>query len=223
MHDFPVARPQLDRLNPLRFGEVGRDVEVLVLDHPVGRDLVLLLHFEDDVRLSHGPAFGIDRRRRQVLRVALRRAGVGPRDQHLLLFVGQPALVQERAFRRRRVPGRHVSLADLVANVLGMRPDVVVGQERHRRNLARAMAGRAVAEEDRCDVFGIGGCWRCASWADARPCLRAKGHRGPRATNASSSSRRLSKKCDRLNSNAERPAQTEAALRCRGRCKCDQL
>ena len=85
VHDLPVPRPHLDRLNPFRFGEVRRDVEVLVLDHAVGRNLVLLLHLEDDVRLADGPAVRVDRRRRQVLRVALRRAGVRPRDQRLLL------------------------------------------------------------------------------------------------------------------------------------------
>ena len=157
VHDLSVAGSQLDRLNPLRLGEVGRDVEVLVLDHPVGRDLVLLFHFEHHVRLPDGPALGIDRSRRQILGIAPLRTGVRPLDQDLLLVVAQAALVEERALRRRGVPGRHVTFADFVTNVLGMRPDVVIRQERHRRDLARTMAGRAVAKEDWGDVLRVGG------------------------------------------------------------------
>ena len=179
VHDFAVAGPELDRLNPLRFREVCRDVEVLVFDHPVGRHGVLLLHFKDDVRRAHGPTVRVDRRGRHVLRVALGCACGHPAEEHFLFLGSQPALVQERAFRRDGMPRRHVSFADFVANVLGMRPDVVVGQERHRCDLAGPMAGRAVLEENRGDVFGVG--------RTGRRCLFS---RKPKATERQSSDTR---------------------------------
>ena len=40
MHDAAIAGLELNRLNPLVFGEVGRDADVLIRDRAVGRDLV---------------------------------------------------------------------------------------------------------------------------------------------------------------------------------------
>jgi len=40
-----------------------------------------------------------------------------------------------------------------VANILGSRTHVVVGEKRHRADLARSVTGCAVLVEDRCDVF----------------------------------------------------------------------
>ena len=167
VNDLAVAGPDLDRLHPLRFGEVGRDVEVLVLDRAFGRQLVRLGHFEDRVRLAERPALGESGHWRHVLRIPFRRAAVRPLGQGVLLGGGQPALVEERAMRRVRVPRRHCPVGDLVANRLRPGTNLLVREERHRGDLPGTMTGRTVLEEDRGDVAGEG---RDASAARAASC-----------------------------------------------------
>ncbi len=157
MHDLAVARADLDRLHPLRFGEVGRNVEVLVLDGAVGWQLVVLLHLQDDVGRAGAPAFGELGSRGQQRRIALRCAAVGPGDQRCALRIGDHPLVVKRTRGRVGMPRRHVPLAHLVPDRLGPRPGLLISEERHRGDFARAMAARAVLENDRRYVLGEGG------------------------------------------------------------------
>jgi hypothetical protein len=156
VHDLAVSRADLDRRHPLRFGEVGRNVEVLVLDGAVGWQLVVLLHLQDDVRRAGAPAVGELGSRGQQRRIALRCAAVCPGDQRCALRIGDHPLVVKRARRRVGMPRRHVPLAHLVPDRLGPRPGVVIGQERHGGDFPRSMTTRTVLENDRSHVFGEG-------------------------------------------------------------------
>src|SRR5450432_3574473 len=73
------AGVNLDRLDPLVLGDAGRHAEVLVRNGAARRDDEIFSHREDRVRLADRPALGELRRRRQILVVALGRAGVHPR------------------------------------------------------------------------------------------------------------------------------------------------
>ncbi len=72
------AGMDLDRLDPLVLGQPGRRLEVLVRHRAARRNRELLVHREDRVGRADRPAVGEDRRRRQVLVVALRRAARRP-------------------------------------------------------------------------------------------------------------------------------------------------
>ena len=52
------------------------------------------------------------------------------------LGVAQAAIVRELAVRLVGVPRRHDAVADFVADVLRARTDILVGQKRHRPDLA---------------------------------------------------------------------------------------
>ena len=58
--------------------------------------------------------------------------------------------------RRVRMPWRHRPVADLVADRLRPGAGILVGQERHRGDLARDDGTRAVLVEDRRDILGEG-------------------------------------------------------------------
>ena len=73
MNHTSITGPDLHRLNPLVFFEVGRDGEVQIWHSTVCWNRILLLHREDDVRLTDGPTFGELRCRRHVLVVAFAR------------------------------------------------------------------------------------------------------------------------------------------------------
>src|SRR5262249_12286698 len=75
MQNLWISGAHFHRLDPLVLGGVGRNREVLIGDGAVGRDGIVFLHAEDRVRLADVPLGGVDRRRRQILGVAFRRAG----------------------------------------------------------------------------------------------------------------------------------------------------
>ncbi len=128
-------------------GEVGGDLDVLVLDEAFGWHPVVG-NREDQIRFPNHPAVNEPRRRGQVLRVALGRAVVGPSKQRLAIGSRQASIVGELAVFRIGVPGRHVGVADFVADRLRMRPCVVIRQERHRADLPGAVTSDAVLVED---------------------------------------------------------------------------
>ena len=154
VHDLAVARANLDRLHPLRLGEIRRDVEVLVLDRAVGRQLVGVRHLEDDVGLAGAPAL----RERRAL-------AAGPPDRPwgrrrspsaisvCAVGVAQQPLVVEGPGRRVGVPRRHVPVADFVADGLRPGPGLLVREKRHRRDFAGPVAAGAVLENDGRDVL----------------------------------------------------------------------
>ena len=73
----------------------------------------------------------------------------------VLLRRGQAPLVGELPVRGVGVPRRHRPVRHLAPRWTRPRPRVLVGEERHRRDLARPMAGGALREQDRRDVLRI--------------------------------------------------------------------
>ncbi len=148
------ARPHLDRLHPLGFREIGRNVEVLVRDFARRRHGIGLLHFEDLVRLAELPAVGKQGRGGMSAGFPFGAPPLAHRS-----IVSFSAADRRRSFRNVPsgafgVPRRHVSLADLIADLRPVGFGVLVRQQWHRPDFAGAMAGDAVLEQDRRDVFG---------------------------------------------------------------------
>ena len=84
--------------------------------------------------------------------VALGRAVHGPIADGRDLLFGQPAFIQEIAVAGSRFPRRHHAGLRDGRDLLGALGGVLIGQQRERRHLARAMAVGAVLIEDRRDV-----------------------------------------------------------------------
>src|SRR5262245_3442757 len=157
MDDGAVARPELDHFSEAIFGPGNLDVEIRDRELAFGGNLGRRRHVDDVVRLAApvGPAIGERRWLRHVGVVAFQRASVNPRGDRLNLDFAQAAIV---AHRQRLLvvgaPRRHLTPDDLGFDRFGPRPHIFVGEERHWRDLARAVARRAFVVNDRRDVFG---------------------------------------------------------------------
>src|SRR5262249_35640142 len=149
-----ISGAHFHRLDPLVLGGVGRNREVLIGDGAVGRDGIVFLHAEDRVRLADVPLGGVDRRRRQILGVAFRRAGRHPLHDGVAIGIGETAIADELAVRWIGEPRRQRPPRNGRRNRLRPPPRILVGEQRHWRELAGSMAVRAVLEKDRRDVFG---------------------------------------------------------------------
>ena len=151
VHDFARARQNLERLHPLVFSEVGRNVEVLVCDGSRSRHGVRLGHRHDRVRRADAPARRVDGRLRKHLRVTLWRPSIEPAKQRLFVRVGKPSIVHKRAVRCIGVPRRHVAAADRVVHLVYLLFCAIVLHQREGGEPADAMTARAILEENRRD------------------------------------------------------------------------
>ena len=111
--------------------------------------------FVDDfvLRLAFGnvPALFERARLRRVLRAALLRALVRPRHQRIDLRLRQRAIVGEVAEVRVGEPWRHLAEAHGFLDRGSPRACLLIGQERHRPDLAGTMAFLAARLKDRQD------------------------------------------------------------------------
>ena len=162
VHDRRRARTEVGRDDVAVLGDLKVEDERPVNVRAARRDLEVLGHAEDDVRLAQGPLGREDGRGRSLGRIALGRARLGPGRQDLDLVVGQPSLVGEVAVVGSRVPRRHVAR-------LGHRGDraralgrVLEGHERERRDRSGVVAAGAVGLEDRRDLSRVGDRLGCA-------------------------------------------------------------
>src|SRR5262249_2899653 len=153
MNDSANARSNLGCLNPLVFGEVGRNAEVLVLDHARGRHRIFLWQIKHNVGLADVPAFQELRRWWEVFGVTFFRSLIHPSDDRVDVLLREFAVIQELAVMRIGVPRRHRPISDLLLYRTRPGPRVLISQQRHRRDLAGPMALHAVVEEDWRDVF----------------------------------------------------------------------
>ncbi len=159
-----ITGAHLAGLHPAILREVRRHLEVLVGDLAGDRHLEFLRHLEHGVGRSDLPALRELRQRRQRGAIAFTCSAVRPADDRVDLAVAQAQVVAERAVRRVGVPRRHRTRADLLPDRASPGARIGVGEQRHRRDLARTMAARALVEHDRRDVAaegrraGIGGC-----------------------------------------------------------------
>src|ERR1700688_1009839 len=114
--------------------------------------------FDDHIRLNL-PAVGPIHRRPHVLWIALQRTGVGPFGDRFDFTWLQGVVVQEATDLRICEPRWHLARSDGGLHRLGPRTRFFVRQERHRRYLARTMAGLAILLQNRKNVL-VKGHWR---------------------------------------------------------------
>ncbi len=158
------GRPDLDGANPTILSQPRRHfglppVILRERGHRVGRGL------DDEVRrsaqlLRKVPHVVVRELLRcgHVLRIALRCAGVDPRNHRLELLVGQRTIVLEglNADGAIDMPRGHLSRGDARSNRPHPRADLLVRHERHRRNVAGPVARLTLLLKDRRDVPGVG-------------------------------------------------------------------
>ena len=142
MHHAAVAGQDFAGLNPFVFGEVRRNVNVLVIVHGgFGNDK--LGNGENDIRQDM-PARLESRGGRQVFRVALFHSTFDPLIDRRDIGVAQARVVCKFTDLRIFVPGRHLSLLHVLLNHSREGHNLIVGHERHGRDIVRAMAHHAV-------------------------------------------------------------------------------
>ena len=134
----------------------NRRVEHLHAELAFGGDVELDRHLHDEVGLAAVRPSGREgRRRREVRVVAARRAAIDPGDDRVDLRLRQTRVVAHlQRLRRIGAPGRHLARDDLGFDRARPRPHVVVRQQRHRGDFTRAVALRAMIEDDGRHVLG---------------------------------------------------------------------
>ena len=149
--DLAGARPELHGPDPLVVGQASRQHEVPIDVRTLGRHVEGGGHFENQVRCAQLPAVRELRQCRQFRQVAARHARLQPAGDDVDLIVGEPPFVGEVAEPMRGVPRRHVSRPRHLHDQLGALRDVLVPDQRERRDFARPMTRHAVGVQDRRD------------------------------------------------------------------------
>ncbi len=157
MHVRAIARTHFTGLHPLVLGEVGRDLEVLVVDRSRRRHLIVGLHLEHVIGLPNLPAIGELRQRRKLGRIALAGARLDPRGDRVDLSLREAQIVSERSVLAIRMPRWHDARGDFLADRARPRTHIAIGDERHRCDLAWPMTAHALVIEDRGYVAAEGG------------------------------------------------------------------
>jgi hypothetical protein len=156
VHDAGVPRMEFNRadvpggLDRDRNDERAEDVA------SISRNGVFVRHPHHEIRTAQLPVVSPVGRRRQPCDVALRCTVGDPSLQQLKLGFGQPSRALKIAFPGDRFPRRHDPARRHVRNLRRVTPHIVVGDQAERSDLARTMAGRAAAPDDRRDVPGEG-------------------------------------------------------------------
>ena len=155
MDDRSVARPDLERLDPLVLREVGLYLEVLIRNLAASWDRELC-NRHDCVRLTHAPAPQVVGRLGQVLWIALRGPSIDPTDDRVFLARCEPALVEPLPVCGVGMPRRHHTREDIGSNRACPGSRLLIREQRHRRDLAGPVTRSAVLVEDGRDVPGVG-------------------------------------------------------------------
>ena len=153
-----LARLDLDPADVAVLGEAGIGDEVDEQVGALGRHHHVLLHLDDQVGFAvlPGVTVGPLDRRRQVGGVAAWGAAVDPSRDHGDLLVAQARVRFVDTDRPVDVPGRHLPGLDAALDGPRPGPDLLVGEERHRRGGLGPVAALAGALEDRRDVAAEG-------------------------------------------------------------------
>ena len=133
--------------------ERHRQGEAPIRIEAVERQVPGLGHRQDQVGRSERPAVGELRHGRQVGRVALGAARLGPSRQDFLLEDREPRRVEEDAGAGCAFHGGIWPDSRHLADEIGTLRGVAVGQQGERPDVAGPMAARTVVPEDRRDVL----------------------------------------------------------------------
>ena len=150
----PIARPHLGHLHPTVLGEFIRQHDILVFDRTRGGHLKRLGHFQDHVGLADIPSVNERERLRQILRITFRCAGIDPAHERVDVLLRKRPVVAKMPVLRIGEPGRHLFRQHCLLHRFGPWTRLLVGPQRHRRRLARAMAALAVLLQNRRHIFG---------------------------------------------------------------------
>jgi hypothetical protein len=145
--DRRVPRADLGGLHPDVVRQLRVDLDELVRHVPLGRDLNLAGHLQNEVGPGDLPSFDETGRRGKVGRVSFGRAGGDPVANRLLLAGGKPGVVGELAVLGRRMPGRHPPFIDDLGDHARPAGRLAVVSQRERGDLTRSVAGDAVGPE----------------------------------------------------------------------------
>jgi hypothetical protein len=130
---------------------------------------------DDQVGLSERPSAVEVQRRRQIARIALRRAVVDPLRDRVDLVLGQDARIGKDCATFHRLPGRHLPRLDHVLDVVCLRRRIGARHQRERPDVARVMTGVAVLLKNARDFVAE----RRAGWPRGRTRgARARGAHG---------------------------------------------
>src|ERR1039458_5855457 len=164
LKESDASGANLGCLNPFILGEVGGNGDIAIGNHSLCGNRDLVRQRNHYIGLTDGPALLEFRRGRQVAIVARGRAHVHPGDDGVDLLLREAAVVRKMAVGRIRQPGRHSALQYFLADGLGPRAHLFVGDQRHGSGLSGAMALHAATEQNGRDVL----CVSCMRVARAR-------------------------------------------------------
>ena len=154
-----VARSDVDGPDPAFVGVAGADLDVAVLKRPGRRDLLRLRQPEHDVGLSKRPFSGrrdLERAERVfAIGLAARRALSHPTQQRPGLRDGERGVVGELADVGVGIPRRHAAREQDLLDHRGHALDLLVAGHRPRPDVAGAVAGHALVDQDGHDVLHV--------------------------------------------------------------------
>ena len=156
MRDRQIARFDLERGNPRVLRESAGNDRGGPLDDVARRTRghAELRSSDDDVGRQLPAIRGPFKWRRCILRIAFRRAGVHPLRDRVDVGLLERPIVGKGSVLRIGEPRRHLAGDDSQFHRARPRPGLFVGQQRHRRDLARPMTRLTILLQDRKDVPG---------------------------------------------------------------------
>ena len=151
MRDGAIARIEFDSGDVLGARRWNRNNEIAIDISALGGDFVAR-RLDDQIRLAERPTFGPRGKFWKVGGIAFGNARSVPVGESLNLFLGKETFAFVMAVRRIGQPRGHDAFGGQFGDLLRTLGNVVVIEQRERRALAGAMAGRAIFENDRRDI-----------------------------------------------------------------------
>src|SRR5262249_46894024 len=143
MQNLWISRTHFGSNDPDVFRKIHLYENILIVDGAASRDIEVLRHFDDHVRLDI-PSILERNRCGFIFFVTLGSARVRPCADGFDFGIIQTSIVSEVSVSRVRKPRRHLVADNGLLHSLGPRTRLVVGEERHRSNLARPVTCLAI-------------------------------------------------------------------------------
>ena len=158
MHHHPSRWPHFRRLHPRVFRKSGRYDHMLIVDYPGSWNVIRLRQFVNLVRLTDSPALDPIDWRRDVLRITLGRACIGPLRKRFDFSRTHANAVRKFSIMWVRKPRRHFAVLYRYFHCHRPWSGLFVRQQRKWPGFTRPMAHLAFVLQNRRDVFCIGWC-----------------------------------------------------------------